>query len=72
MRYTVVLAPESDEGGYSVWVPALPGVFTQGDTRAEALANAQEIIRFHRDCLEAEGEEIPHETAAPELEGIEV
>lgn len=72
MHYTVVLTREPDEGGYSVSVPALPGVFTQGDTRDEALANAREIIRFHLECLAEEGEEIPREETAPELAGVEV
>ena len=38
VRYTVVLEQETD-GGYVVSVPALPGCVSQGDSRAEALAN---------------------------------
>jgi predicted RNase H-like HicB family nuclease len=41
MRYTVVLEQE-DDGGFSVSVPALPGCHSQGDTRAEAMANIRE------------------------------
>lgn len=71
-RYTVLLTPEPEEGGYSVSVPALPGCFTQGDTYEEALANARGVIAFHLECLESEGQPIPDEQAAPELVPVEV
>ena len=71
-RYTVLLTPDPDEGGYSVLVPALPGLFTQGDTYEEAITNARQAISFHLDCLRAEGESIPGEVAAPELVSVDV
>jgi predicted RNase H-like HicB family nuclease len=37
-----VILSEEPEGGYSVAVPALPGCFSEGETEAEALANARE------------------------------
>jgi antitoxin HicB len=43
--YTVVLEPQP-EGGFTVHVPALPEVVTEGDTEAEALAMAEEAIRL--------------------------
>jgi len=53
MRYTVVLEEEAD-GGYVVSVPALPGYVSEGDTRAEALANIREAIALYvDDCREA-------------------
>ncbi len=30
-RFTIILTPEPDAGGYSVRVPALPGCQTQGE-----------------------------------------
>ena len=71
-RYTAVLTPEPDEGGYSVAVPALPGCYTPGDTLEEALENARDAIRLYIDDLEAEGEPIPVESAPPELAAVEV
>jgi antitoxin HicB len=68
--YTVLLIP--DEGGYAVEVPALPGCFTQGATRAEALANAREAIRVHIRGLEKDGEPVPVETERPATELVEV
>lgn len=73
-RYSVVLVPEPEEGGYSVLIPALPGCYTQGDTVAEALSNAREAIQGHIESLAAHGEPVPveSETARPRLELVEV
>ncbi len=43
MKLKVVLEP-SDEGGYSVLVPSLPGCISEGETLDEALANIREAI----------------------------
>jgi predicted RNase H-like HicB family nuclease len=60
MRYTVVLERELD-GGYVVSVPALPGCVTQGETRAEALANAREAIALYIEDCRAAGDPVPTE-----------
>jgi predicted RNase H-like HicB family nuclease len=46
MNLRIVLEP-SDEGGYTVLVPALPGCISQGDTRQEAMENIQEAIGLY-------------------------
>lgn len=66
-RYSVVLVPEPEAGGYSVLVPTLPGCHTQGETVAEALANAREAIRGHIESLAAHGEPVPVESDAGRL-----
>lgn len=71
-RYTVLLTPDQDEGGYAVRVPSLPGLHTQGNTYDEAMKNAREAIAFHLECLEAEGEPIPEESAAPQLVPVDL
>jgi predicted RNase H-like HicB family nuclease len=58
--YTVVLESVR-EGGFVVSVPALPGCFTQGETRLEALENAREAIAAYVAELRARGEDIPTE-----------
>jgi predicted RNase H-like HicB family nuclease len=58
MRYRVLIERDED-GGFVVEVPALPGCVTQGDTRAEALANAREAISLYLESLEAHGEAAP-------------
>jgi antitoxin HicB len=42
--YSVVLEPQ-EGGGFTVLVPALPEVVTEGDSEEEALANAEDAIR---------------------------
>ena len=71
-RYTVLLTPEPEEGGYSVSVPVLPGCLAQGDTDEEALANARSVIAFQLESRRAEGEPIPDEQTAPELVPVEI
>ncbi len=71
-RYTVVLTPDSEEDGYTVTVPALPGCITEGDTVEEALANAREAIACHLQGLALDGEPIPEEQHAPLLTAVEV
>ncbi len=46
MKLQIILEP-SDEGGYTVTVPALPGCISEGDTKAEALANIREAIELY-------------------------
>jgi predicted RNase H-like HicB family nuclease len=46
MRLKVILEP-SDEGGYTVSVPALPGCISEGDSREEALQNIREAIELY-------------------------
>jgi len=51
MKVRVVLEP-SEEGGYTVYVPALPGCISEGDTRDEALANVREAIELYLEPVE--------------------
>jgi len=61
MRYTVVIIPDEDVGGFTAFVPAIPGCVTQGETLAEALAGAQDAANaLLTDYAEA-GEEVPTE-----------
>jgi predicted RNase H-like HicB family nuclease len=53
MKLKVVLEP-SDEGGYSVYVPSLPGCISEGETVEEALENIQEAIELYLEPLENE------------------
>lgn len=60
MKLKVVLEP-SEEGGYTVYVPALPGCITEGDTKEEALANVREAIELYLEPTE--DDHIPQEKA---------
>ena len=68
MKYKVVLI-ETDEG-YSVGCPALPGCWSQGSTRAEALANIHDAIQ---NVLEVQAElEADTEASALRAQGLTV
>ena len=51
MKLQVILEP-SEEGGFTVYVPALPGCISEGATRDEALANIQEAIALYLEPVE--------------------
>ena len=65
MKLRVVLEP-SDEGGFTVVVPALPGCISDADTREEALENIQEAIRLYVEPIEDDLE------ARPDSEVVEI
>jgi len=46
MKLKVVLEP-SDEGGFTAYVPSLPGCVGEGDSQEEALTNIQEAISLY-------------------------
>ena len=66
-RYTIVLDPDDEEGGYTVTVPALPGVVTQGETVEGCLERAREAIALHIEGLVARGKQVPEERSQPQL-----
>ena len=45
-EYNAVFQEESD-GGYSVWVPMLPGCCSQGDSFEEAMMNIKEAVELY-------------------------
>ena len=51
MRIKVILEP-SEEGGYTVFVPSLPGCISEGDTKEQALKNIQDAIELYLEPLE--------------------
>lgn len=42
----------SDEGGFTAYVPALPGCISEGDTADEALANLREAVELYLEPVE--------------------
>ena len=51
MRFKIVFEP-SDEGGFTAYVPALPGCISEGDSVAETLTNIQEAIELYLEPVE--------------------
>ena len=59
MKIKVVLEP-SDEGGYTVYVPSLPGCISEGDSKHDALDNIREAIELY---LEPTDQNVAESTA---------
>ena len=51
MKLKIILEP-SDEGGFTAFVPSLPGCISEGDTREETLANIKEAIELYLEPVE--------------------
>ena len=61
MKLSIVLEP-SDEGGYTVYVPSLPGCISEGDTVDDAIANIRGAIELYLEPVEGDvtaGEGVP-------------
>jgi predicted RNase H-like HicB family nuclease len=46
MKFKVVLEPQ-ESGGYTIYVPSLPGCISQGETVTEATDNIKEAIELY-------------------------
>jgi predicted RNase H-like HicB family nuclease len=47
-----VVLESSDEGGYTVYVPALPGCISEGDSLEEAMTNIREAVDLYLETVE--------------------
>lgn len=70
LNYTVVFQP-AEEGGYTVFVPAIPGCITQGDTLDEARRMAKEAIELCVESLQTDGAVVPNDVR-PIIERIQI
>jgi len=68
--YSVILEPQ-EGGGFTVLVPALPEVVTEGETEQEALANVEEAIRAILEYRREQGMTPPSD-AHPEIRHVTV
>ena len=64
-RYTVIFEP-AEEGGYCVFVPALNGLATQGETLEEAREMARDAIIGYIESMNAHGDPVPVENVEEE------
>lgn len=51
MRLKVILEP-SEEGGFTAYVPSLPGCLSEGETAEEAMAHLREAIELYLEPVE--------------------
>ena len=68
--YSVILEPQ-EGGGFTVLVPALPEVVTEGETEQEALAKVEEAIRAILEYRQEQGMTPPSD-AHPEIRHVTV
>ena len=71
-RYTIILTPDIEDGGFVVTVPALPGCVTQGETIEEATERAREAIEGYIEALDVLGQPVPEEQADPQIATVQV
>jgi predicted RNase H-like HicB family nuclease len=53
LKLKVILEP-SEEGGYTIYAPSLPGCISEGDSEAEALTNIKEAIELYLEPVDDE------------------
>ena len=70
-RFKVVVERER-AGGYSLFVPSLPGCASQGETLREGLSNIKEAIELYLWSLKDDKLPIPKSDIKVELREIEV
>lgn len=64
-RFTAVFEPEKGQKDvYNVFVPALPGCLSFGDSLTEARYNIREAIELYISTLLEEGKSIPNDRKA--------
>jgi predicted RNase H-like HicB family nuclease len=65
MKLRIVLEP-SEDGGFTVFVPTLPGCISEGGSKEEALRNIREAIELYLEPVEDDL------TLSPNAEQIEL
>jgi predicted RNase H-like HicB family nuclease len=62
LRYKIIIEKEA-ENGYSVYVPALPGCASQGETIREAMSNIKKAIKLYLWSIEEDRKALakPHQ-----------
>jgi antitoxin HicB len=63
-RVPLLFDPQA-EGGFTVTCPALPELVTEGDTLAEAFANAQDALAAVVELYADQGRSLPAGVALP-------
>ena len=64
-----VILEKQEEGGYTAYVPSLPGCISEGNTKEEALKNIREALELY---LEADDNELIFFSENTEMQTIQV
>lgn len=71
LKYTAIFEP-AEEGGYVVYVPALPGCVTQGDSLEESVEMIKDAITGYIASLKKHNEIIPEEKGPSFMTTIDI
>jgi antitoxin HicB len=63
MKLTVILTPDTEDGGYTAECLAIPGCISEGDTVEHALTNIKDAIEGCLESLAAHQQPMPEEGA---------
>ena len=63
LPYKMLIVPDSEEGGFAVSYPDLPGCISTGDTIEEAIKNAEDAKKEWISAAIEEGISIPEPTS---------
>ena len=61
---SLILTPQA-EGGYTVTSPTLPELVTEGDSIAEAMANAEDALAAVVELYQDQSRQLPPTSLAP-------
>lgn len=59
LRYELIIYWSDEDAAYLVEVPELPGCMADGETYAEALANAETVMRMWIETAQELGRDVP-------------
>lgn len=71
LKYTAIFEP-AEEGGYVVYVPALPGCVTEGDSLEEAVKMVKDAITVYIASLKKHNEVVPEEKGPSFMTTIDI
>jgi predicted RNase H-like HicB family nuclease len=61
MKFTVLLTPDAEDGGFVAECPTIPGCISEGNTVEEALANIKGAIQGCLESLAAHHQPLPED-----------
>ncbi len=72
LKYTVLIHPDHESGGYYATVPALPGAVGQGETVEEALEDVGGSLSLMLECLAEEERELTQDEPVEAIRSVEL
>lgn len=72
LEYNAIFSPE-EEGGFSVYVPDLPGCISQGDSFEDAKKNIKEAIELYLETVDDDlYETTPEQARRQFMTGVQI